>query len=71
MGITNGYSDGKISTFKPTNTITRVEMVVMINRATGKTYAIDTAVYKNKFSDVPNDFWALQDIIKATVVHTK
>ena len=60
-GILTGYGDGK---FKPYEAITRAEAVTLINRTfadDGQTVLPGAA----KYSDVPNDYWAYKDIVKA------
>ncbi len=69
-GIVSGYADGM---FLPDRTITRAQVVKMINNAYGKN------LYKNDYiarfdsallySDVPSDFWAYVDITEASVPH--
>lgn len=62
--LVNGYNDG---TFRPDKTITRAEVVAVINRVCG---AYDSAEILNKnkrlsFSDVPKDHWAYFQIVVA------
>jgi hypothetical protein len=57
-GVINGYPDGS---FKPENSITRAEFMVMINRANGFTGSGTT-----QFSDVKSTDWFASEIAKAT-----
>ena len=71
-GLVNGYDNGDGTfCFKPDNTITRAEVVKVINNAYGKKPTaegiFDSA--KTKFSDVTADHWAFADIIDAAVTH--
>ncbi len=67
-GLINGYSDG---TFKPDNTITRAEVVTIINRALGrdtdKSMLSKDVLYT--FRDVDVDYWAFPQIAEATLGH--
>ncbi len=56
-----GYVDG---TFRPNNNITRVEVVVALNRALEKNN--DTSNLINIFSDVHEGYWAYEDILRAS-----
>ncbi len=69
-GIVGGYSDG---TFLPDRTITRAQVVKVINNAYGKTlYANE---YMSKFDlaplfkDVTKDHWAYLDVTEASIPH--
>ncbi|MBR5307434.1 MAG: S-layer homology domain-containing protein [Clostridia bacterium] len=71
-GLVNGYDNGDGTfSFKPDATITRAEVVKVINNAYGKKPTADGIfeAAKNKFSDVPADHWAFADIIDASVSH--
>ena len=60
-GILTGYEDGR---FKPYEPITRAEVVTLINRTfedDGQTVSPDAL----KYSDVPDDYWAYEDITLA------
>lgn len=64
-GLVNGYSDG---TFKPSNNITRAEVVTILNRMLNRD--IDSNVLQNAtmpFSDVSKTHWAYDEIVKATI----
>ena len=58
-GIAQGYADG---TFKPDNSVTRAETVVMIARLFGRTDEFNT---DRIFSDVPATHWAYAYIMNA------
>lgn len=59
-GIVSGYPD---NTFKGQNTISRAEVVALLNRVFYK----DITTYKtNSFSDVAQGYWAYFNIIKAS-----
>ncbi len=73
-GLVNGYDNGDGTfSFKPDATITRAEVVKVINNAYGK------KLYKNEyiakfdphpiFNDVGLDHWAYVDIMEATLPH--
>lgn len=60
LGILQGYSDG---TFKPDAEISRIEVVVIINRLLGS--RINAEEFSNKeFTDI-NDSWAKDEILRA------
>ncbi|MBE6701212.1 MAG: S-layer homology domain-containing protein [Ruminococcaceae bacterium] len=65
-GIINGYED---NTFKPDSTITRAEVVTIINRALNlvvdETTVIPSTVLNN-FSDVKDNHWAIDHILMAS-----
>ena len=67
-GLVNGYEDGS---FRPDNTITRAEVVKVINNAYGKKCSADGAfpTAKKLFSDVDESHWAYADILDAAVGH--
>lgn len=54
QGIASGYPDG---TFKPDNTVTRAEFIVMINKAFGFNLSQDI-----NYTDVKPDYWAYNDL---------
>lgn len=61
-GIVSGYPD---NTFKGQNTISRAEVVALLNRVFYK----DINTYKtNIFSDVEKGYWAYSNIIKASKI---
>lgn len=60
-GIVNGYKDGS---FRPNQTLTRAEAVIMINRALGKVPAIESG--PSPWKDVPGTHWAYADIVSAS-----
>ncbi|MBE6705103.1 MAG: hypothetical protein E7583_07570 [Ruminococcaceae bacterium] len=73
-GLINGYkeADGTY-TFKPDNTITRAEVVTVINRARGLSrkpadIAQELVIL---FMDVDSSHWAFADIAEATVQHVE
>jgi len=73
-GLINGYleADGTY-TFKPDNTITRAEVVTVINRARGlsrKMENLTNDIYII-FLDVDSTHWAFADIAEATVPHVE
>lgn len=65
-----GYSDG---TFKPTNNITRAEVVTIVNRMLGRSCDINfvnSNVGKIKsYTDLPPAHWAYEQICEASNVH--
>ena len=64
-GWINGYSD---KTFRPDNSITRAEFMVIMNRALGReTNLEDAKKYENYFNDVNSAHWAFADVIEAAV----
>ena len=73
-GLINGYleADGTY-TFKPDNTITRAEVVTVINRARGLSKKLDdlTGDIYILFLDVDSSHWAFADIAEATVPHVE
>ncbi len=73
-GLINGYAeaDGTF-TFKPDNTITRAEVVTVINRAreTSKKTDALTSDISVIFLDVEPSHWAYADIAEATVPHVE
>ena len=73
-GLINGYleADGTY-TFRPDNTITRAEVVTVINRALGKSKKTEDI---NKeiiilFLDTDRTHWAFADIAEATIPHVE
>ncbi len=71
-GLVNGYDNGNGTfSFKPDATITRAEVVKVINNAYGKKISADRIFEsaKNKFSDVTPDHWAYADILDAATSH--
>lgn len=67
-GWINGYSDGS---FRPKATITRAEVVTIVNRMLNRT-ADRNFVDSNataQFDDVPNTYWAYYNIMEATIAH--
>ena len=73
-GLVNGYAnvDGTFS-FKPDNTITRAEVVTVINNAYSRSITVDalSADVKYSFNDVAKDFWAYPNIMEATLTHAE
>ncbi len=73
-GLVNGYDNGDGTfCFKPDNTITRAEVVKVVNNAYGRsiTYEQLSRDVRYSFFDVPDDFWAYADICEATLDHVK
>ncbi len=73
-GLINGYDEGNGTfTFKPDNTITRAEVVTVINRARGlsKKPADISQELVVLFMDVDSSHWAFADIAEATVQHVE
>ncbi len=71
-GLVNGYDNGDGTfAFRPDATITRAEVVKVINNAYGKAPSADGMfeTAKNKFSDVTPDHWAYADILDAATGH--
>lgn len=68
-GWINGYSDGS---FRPQATITRAEVVTIVNRMLNRTadrnFVDGSAV--THFDDVPSTYWAYYNIMEATNAHT-
>ena len=67
-GWINGYGDGS---FRPQATITRAEVVTIVNRMLNRT-ADRNFVDSNataQFDDVPNTYWAYYNILEATIAH--
>ena len=69
-GWVQGYADG---TFRPEGTVTRAEAVTIINRALGRTPDKDAIAEfpVSPFSDVPASYWAYENILEATISHTR
>ncbi|MCQ2978587.1 MAG: BspA family leucine-rich repeat surface protein [Clostridia bacterium] len=69
-GIMNGYPDG---TVKPTNNITRAEIVSLVNKLKGRNvndnYKETINKLSNKFKDVNKNNWYYYDVIEASVNH--
>lgn len=66
-GWINGYPDG---TFKPDNSITRAEVVKIVNTMLDR--KIDDkalAEVKNPYSDITRSHWAYADTIEASIAH--
>ena len=71
-GLVNGYANGDGTfSFKPDATITRAEVVKVINNAYGKAPNAENMYEsaKGKFSDVTPDHWAYADILDAATGH--
>ncbi len=72
-GLVNGYDNGNGTfSFKPDNTISREEVVTVINNAYGrksdKGYLVENG-FAAHFTDVNADHWAFPAIIDASVLH--
>ena len=66
-GLVGGYADG---TFLPDRTITRAQVVTVINNAYGRhTLSKRYTEYGGIFTDVNNDFWAAGAIVDSAVTH--
>ena len=69
-GWVNGYEDG---TFRPENTITRAEAVVIVNRmllrSADKNYISNNVDKIVSFVDITNAHWAYYDVVEATTEH--
>ncbi|MBR5307487.1 MAG: S-layer homology domain-containing protein [Clostridia bacterium] len=73
-GLVNGYDNGDGTfSFKPDATITRAEVVKVINNAYKRGITRDdlTEDMKYSFEDVELDFWAYADIMEAVVPHVE
>lgn len=72
-GLVKGYDNGDGTfSFKPDSTITRAEVVTVINRALGrtiKTLTITEGYAVSEFSDVEKTHWAYNQIAEATTNH--
>lgn len=70
-GWINGYGDGR---FGPDDTLTRAQLVTIINRATGRRadpgFLNANIGRLNTFSDVGPSYWAYYDILEAANTHT-
>ena len=71
IGWLNGYADG---TFKGDNNITRAEVVIVTNHATGRTpdedYITKNVTTLNRFTDLKNNsHWAYSAIMEAANTH--
>ena len=73
-GLVNGYDNGDGTfCFKPDNTITRAEVVKVINNAYARNISIDDISSDVKFlyNDVTKDFWAYAEIAEASLPHVE
>lgn len=72
-GLVNGYANGDGTfSFRPDNTITRTEVVKVINNALGRSANIDAVKNsgcRNAFSDVDESFWGYSEILGAANTH--
>ncbi len=72
-GLVNGYANGDGTfSFRPDNTITRTEVVKVINNALGRSANIDAVKNsgcKNAFSDIDESFWGYSEILGAANTH--
>lgn len=69
QGWIYGYSNGS---FRPDSSITRAEIVTIINRVLGRSYqneVRDSVSVIRSFSDVPSSYWAYYDIMEASSTH--
>lgn len=62
-GWVNGYEDGN---FRPDQTITRAETIVLLNRALGRTPDPKKLEGKKGFSDVSSDHWAYYHLLESS-----
>ena len=69
-GLITGYADG---TFLPDRTITRAQVVTVINRALGREIKAENLSedVTYTFIDVAPDFWGFANIAEATMNHTE
>ncbi|RRD96109.1 S-layer homology domain-containing protein [Clostridiales bacterium COT073_COT-073] len=69
VGLIKGYED---KTFRPDQTLSRAEAVVILNRLTGKTLqekdkaALDQIALSKQFIDLDKSHWAYYEILRAT-----
>ena len=73
-GLVNGYDNGDGTfSFRPDNTISRAEVVKVINNAYQRSITKDqiSEEAKYSFADVDGDFWAYADIMEATIAHVE
>ncbi len=73
-GLVNGYDNGDGTfSFKPDNTITRAEVVTVVNRALGNEANIEylPSDLQMSFSDIDKSHWAYANVAEATVTHAK
>ncbi len=71
-GLINGYANGDGTfAFRPDNTITRAEVVTVINRARGRSRTLDdvNSEIVLLFLDTDRTHWAFADIAEATLPH--
>lgn len=69
QGWIYGYSNGS---FRPDSSITRAEIVTIINRVLGRSFqneVRDSVSTLRSFSDVPSSYWAYYDIMEASSTH--
>ena len=66
-GWISGYGNG---CFGPNDSLTRAQICVMLNKATGRIASGSGAMYAPTFKDVSPNFWAYNDICEATTTHT-
>jgi len=72
-GLVNGYANGDGTySFRPDTTITRAEVVTVLNNALGRYADTDTikeSGCKNVFSDLSEEFWGYAGILGAANTH--
>lgn len=71
-GLVNGYANGDGSfRFSPDNTITRAEVVKVINNAKGRKVVSATPGFRIPaiFRDIDNTHWAYYEVMEASVGH--
>jgi len=71
-GLVNGYDNGDGTfSFKPDATITRAEVVKVVNNAYGRSVTKKqlSSEVKYSFNDLAMDHWAYADIMEATLSH--
>lgn len=71
LGLVSGYSDGS---FRPLETVTRGEVVTMLNRVFGRNLtsegvSVNLILAKNPFSDISSEYWGYLDVLEAAVEH--
>ena len=72
LNFVGGYPDG---TFRPDATVTRAEVMKIMNRALDRSPdpdAIDEKIAEegDRFTDLPHSHWAYYEILEATVAHS-
>ncbi len=71
-GIINGYNNGDGTySFKPDNTISRAEVVKVINNASGRRVDASSIPFRlpTVFKDIDSTHWAFYEVMEASVGH--